>query len=95
MNEPPGARLRVPFTALTMAEYFRDEESRPVLIFIDNIYRFIQAGSEVSALLGRLPSEMGYQSTLDSEMGVLQERIPQPVGAASLLCRRFISRQMM
>jgi F-type H+-transporting ATPase subunit beta len=75
MNEPPGARLRIPYTALTMAEYFRDEESRPVLIFIDNIYRFIQAGSEVSALLGRLPSEMGYQSTLDSEMGLLQERI--------------------
>jgi len=75
MNEPPGARLRIPYTALTMAEYFRDEEQRPVLIFIDNIYRFIQAGSEVSALLGRLPSEMGYQSTLDSEMGVLQERI--------------------
>ncbi|NLZ26205.1 MAG: F0F1 ATP synthase subunit beta, partial [Chloroflexi bacterium] len=75
MNEPPGARLRIPYTALTTAEYFRDEEQRPVLIFIDNIYRFIQAGSEVSALLGRLPSEMGYQSTLDSEMGVLQERI--------------------
>ena len=75
MNEPPGARMRIPYTALTMAEYFRDEESRPVLIFIDNIYRFIQAGSEVSALLGRLPSEMGYQSTLDSEMGLLQERI--------------------
>jgi F-type H+-transporting ATPase subunit beta len=75
MNEPPGARLRVPYTALTMAEYFRDEEARPVLIFIDNIYRFIQAGSEVSALLGRLPSEMGYQSTLDSEIGLLQERI--------------------
>nr|MBP7213879.1 F0F1 ATP synthase subunit beta [Anaerolineaceae bacterium] len=75
MNEPPGARLRVPYTALTMAEYFRDEENRPVLIFIDNIYRFIQAGSEVSALLGRLPSEMGYQPTLDSEMGSLQERI--------------------
>ncbi len=75
MNEPPGARLRIPFTALTMAEYFRDEEQRPVLIFIDNIYRFIQAGSEVSALLGRLPSEMGYQSTLNSEMGMLQERI--------------------
>lgn len=75
MNEPPGARLRTPFTALTMAEYFREEEKRPVLIFIDNIYRFIQAGSEVSALLGRLPSEMGYQPTLDSEMGLLQERI--------------------
>ncbi len=75
MNEPPGARMRLPYTALTMAEYFRDKEQRPVLIFIDNIYRFIQAGSEVSALLGRLPSEMGYQSTLDSEMGTLQERI--------------------
>ena len=75
MNEPPGARLRLPYTALTMAEYFRDKEKRPVLIFIDNIFRFIQAGSEVSALLGRLPSEMGYQSTLDSEMGTLQERI--------------------
>ncbi len=75
MNEPPGARFRVPLTALTMAEYFRDMEKRPVLLFIDNIYRFIQAGSEVSALLGHLPSEMGYQATLDSEMGTLQERI--------------------
>lgn len=75
MNEPPGARLRIPYTALTMAEYFRDKEQRPVLVFIDNIYRFIQAGMEVSALLGRLPSEMGYQSTLDSEMGTMQERI--------------------
>jgi len=75
MNEPPGARLRLPFTALTMAEYFRDQEQRPVLIFIDNIFRYIQAGAEVSALLGRLPSEMGYQPTLDSEMGTLQERI--------------------
>jgi F-type H+-transporting ATPase subunit beta len=82
MNEPPGARLRTPFTALTMAEYFRDEEKRPVLIFIDNIYRFIQAGSEVSALLGRLPSEMGYQSTLDSEMGLLQERITSTASAS-------------
>ncbi|MCJ7695651.1 MAG: F0F1 ATP synthase subunit beta [Anaerolineaceae bacterium] len=75
MNEPPGARLRLPYTALTMAEYFRDKEKRSVLIFIDNIYRFIQAGAEVSALLGHLPSEMGYQSTLYSEMGTLQERI--------------------
>lgn len=75
MNEPPGARLRTPFTALTMAEYFRDFESRPVLVFIDNIFRYIQAGSEVSALLGRLPSEVGYQPTLESEMGLLQERI--------------------
>lgn len=75
MNEPPGARLRTPLTALTMAEYFRDFENRPVLVFIDNIFRYIQAGSEVSALLGRLPSEMGYQPTLESEMGALQERI--------------------
>ena len=75
MNEPPGARLRVPLTALTMAEYFRDNERRQVLLFIDNIYRYIQAGAEVSALLGRLPSAVGYQPTLDSEMGMLQERI--------------------
>jgi F-type H+-transporting ATPase subunit beta len=75
MKEPPGARLRVPLTALTMAEYFRDQEHRQVLIFIDNIFRYIQAGSEVSALLGRLPSTVGYQPTLESEMGMLQERI--------------------
>ncbi len=75
MDEPPGARLRVPLTALTMAEYFRDYERRPVLLFIDNIFRYIQAGQEVSALLGRLPSAVGYQPTLDSEMGALQERI--------------------
>jgi len=75
MNEPPGARLRTPLTALTMAEHFRDYEKRPVLVFIDNIFRYIQAGSEVSALLGRLPSEVGYQPTLESEMGALQERI--------------------
>lgn len=75
MNEPPGARLRTPLTALTMAEYFREYEKRPVLVFIDNIFRYIQAGSEVSALLGRLPSEVGYQPTLESEMGALQERI--------------------
>jgi len=75
MNEPPGARLRVPLTALTMAEHFRDYERRPVLVFIDNIFRYIQAGAEVSALLGRLPSAVGYQPTLGSEMGELQERI--------------------
>jgi F-type H+-transporting ATPase subunit beta len=75
MKEPPGARLRVALTALTMAEYFRDYERRPVLLFIDNIFRYIQAGAEVSALLGRLPSAVGYQPTLDSEMGKLQERI--------------------
>lgn len=75
MNEPPGARLRVALTALTMAEYFRDEEGQDVLLFIDNIYRFTQAGSEVSALLGRMPSAVGYQPTLATEMGQLQERI--------------------
>jgi F-type H+-transporting ATPase subunit beta len=74
MNEPPGARLRVGLTAMTMAEYFRDE-GRDVLLFIDNIFRFVQAGSEVSALLGRLPSQVGYQPTLGTEMGELQERI--------------------
>jgi F-type H+-transporting ATPase subunit beta len=75
MKEPPGARLRVPLTALTMAEYFRDQERRQVLVFVDNIFRYVQAGAEVSALLGRLPSAVGYQPTLDTEMGELQERI--------------------
>ena len=75
MNEPPGARLRVGLSGLTMAEYFRDEEGQDVLIFIDNIFRFVQAGSEVSALLGRMPSAVGYQPTLGTEMGALQERI--------------------
>ena len=75
MNEPPGARLRVGLTGLTIAEYFRDEEGRDVLLFIDNIFRFTQAGSEVSALLGRMPSAVGYQPNLSSEMGELQERI--------------------
>ncbi|MCR8660467.1 F0F1 ATP synthase subunit beta [Paenibacillus endoradicis] len=75
MNEPPGARLRVALTGLTMAEYFRDNEGKDVLLFIDNIFRFTQAGSEVSALLGRMPSAVGYQPTLATEMGQLQERI--------------------
>lgn len=75
MNEPPGARMRVAETGLTMAEYFRDQEHRNVLLFIDNIFRFSQAGSEVSALLGRMPSAVGYQPTLQTEMGALQERI--------------------
>ena len=75
MNEPPGARMRVAEAGLTMAEYFRDEEHRDVLLFIDNIFRFVQAGSEVSALLGRLPSAVGYQPTLATELGELQERI--------------------
>ena len=75
MTEPPGARLRVGLTGLTVAEYFRDEEGQDVLLFIDNIFRFTQAGSEVSALLGRMPSAVGYQPNLATEMGELQERI--------------------
>ncbi len=75
MNEPPGARLRVGLTGVTIAEYFRDEENQDVLLFVDNIFRFVQAGSEVSALLGRMPSAVGYQPTLGTEMGGLQERI--------------------
>src|SRR5690606_30550763 len=75
MNEPPGARLRVALSALSMAEYFRDEKNQDVLLFVDNIFRFSQAGAEVSALLGRTPSAVGYQPTLATEMGNLQERI--------------------
>src|SRR5699024_1281372 len=75
MNEPPGARMRVGLTGLTMEEYFRDQGGKDVLLFIDNIFRFTQAGSEVSALLGRMPSAVGYQPTLQTEMGALQERI--------------------
>src|SRR5438477_9046526 len=75
MTEPPGSRLRVGLTGVTAAEYFRDEEGQDVLLFIDNIFRFTQAGSEVSALLGRMPSAVGYQPTLGTEMGALQERI--------------------
>ena len=75
MNEPPGARARVALTGLSVAEYFRDVEGKDVLLFIDNIFRFTQAGSEVSALLGRIPSAVGYQPTLATEMGNLQERI--------------------
>jgi F-type H+-transporting ATPase subunit beta len=75
MNEPPGSRMRVALAGLTMAEYFRDEENQDVLLFIDNIFRFVQAGSEVSALLGRIPSAVGYQPTLANELGALQERI--------------------
>ena len=78
MNEPPGARMRVGLTALTMAEYFRDVNNQDVLLFVDNIFRFVQAGSEVSALLGRMPSAVGYQPTLSTEMGSLQERITSP-----------------
>ena len=78
MNEPPGARARVALSALSVAEYFRDEENQDVLLFIDNIFRFTQAGAEVSALLGRIPSAVGYQPTLATEMGELQERITRP-----------------
>src|SRR5436190_3324276 len=80
MDEPPGVRLRIGLAALTMAEYFRDEMKQDVLVFVDNIFRFTQAGSEVSTLLGRMPSAVGYQPTLADEMGVLQERITSTKG---------------
>ena len=80
MDEPPGVRLRVALSALTMAEYFRDVQQQDVLLFIDNIFRFVQAGSEVSTLLGRMPSAVGYQPTLADEMGELQERITSTRG---------------
>jgi len=79
MNEPPGIRLRTPFTALTIAEYFRDQKEMDVLVFIDNIFRYIQAGAELSALLGRTPSAVGYQSTLSSEVGMIEERIQSTI----------------
>ena len=82
MNEPPGARFRAALTALTMAEYFRDQEGRDVLLFIDNVFRYVQAGSEVSALLGRFPSAVGYQPTLATELGELEERITSTVGGS-------------
>ena len=85
MNEPPGARMRVALTGLTMAEYFRDQEKQNVLLFIDNIFRYVQAGSEVSALMGRLPSAVGYQPTLANEMGALQERITSTKNGSCLL----------
>ena len=92
MNEPPGARLRVGLSGLTMAEYFRDQ-GQDVLLFIDNIFRFVQAGSEVSALLGRMPSAVGYQPTLATEMGQLQERITSTRRARSPRCRRSTCRR--
>jgi F-type H+-transporting ATPase subunit beta len=79
MNEPPGIRMRTPFTALTIAEYFRDEKEKDVLVFIDNIFRYIQAGAELSALMGRTPSAVGYQSTLASEVGMIEERIQSTI----------------
>ena len=89
MNEPPGARMRVALSGLTMAEYFRDVEHQDVLLFIDNIFRFTQAGSEVSALLGRMPSAVGYQPTLANEMGALQERIAS-TKQGSITCDRIV-----
>ena len=83
MNEPPGARMRVALTGLTMAEYFRDREKQNVLLFIDNIFRYVQAGSEVSALMGRMPSAVGYQPTLANELGALQERLTDPATATT------------
>ena len=91
MDEPPGTRLRVALSALTMAEYFRDVQKQDMLLFIDNIFRFTQAGSEVSTLLGRMPSAVGYQPTLADEMGELQERITSTRAARSPRCRRSTS----
>ena len=89
MNEPPGARMRVALSGLTMAEYFRDEKNQDVLLFVDNIFRFSQAGAEVSALLGRSPS-VGYQPTLSQEMGNLQERITSTKKVLLLLSKQFM-----
>jgi F-type H+-transporting ATPase subunit beta len=89
MNESAGVRMRVPLTGLTMAEYFRDVKNKDVLLFIDNIFRFIQAGSEVSALLGRVPSAVGYQPTLANEVGALQERITSTRKGSSPLSGRL------
>ena len=89
MNEPPGARARVALSALTVAEYFRDEEGLDMLMFVDNLFRFTQAGSEVSALLGRIPSAVGYQPTLATEMGALRSELHRLARAPLPLCRRF------
>jgi F-type H+-transporting ATPase subunit beta len=89
MNEPPGARLRVALSALSMAEYFRDEKNQDVLFFVDNVFRFSQAGSEVSALLGRTPSAVGYQPTLAAEMGACRNASPPPRRVPSPPSRPF------
>ena len=94
MNEPPGARMRVALTGLTMAEYFRDKEQKDTLLFVDNIFRFTQAGSEVSALLGRMPSAVGYQPTLANEMGQLQEELLQLKMVLLLQFKLFMYLQM-
>lgn len=95
MNEPPGARMRVAETGLTMAEYFRDVQHQDVLLFIDNIFRFVQAGSEVSALLGRMPSAVGYQPTLATDVGALQERIASTKTDLLPRYRQFMCLQMI
>lgn len=95
MNEPPGARMRVALTGLTMAEYFQDVAGQDVLLFIDNIFRFIQAGSEVSALLGRMPSAVGYQPTLTTDVGVLQERITSIKRVQSRQYKQFMYQPMI
>ena len=92
MNEPPGARARVALTALTLAEYFRDDEGRDVLLFLDNIFRFTQANSEVSTLLGRMPSAVGYQPTLSTDLGELQERITTTHKGSITRSKRFTFR---
>ena len=95
MNEPPGARARVALTGLTLAEYFRDEEGQDVLLFVDNIFRFTQAGSEVSALLGRIPSAVGYQPTLSTDMGALQKELLQLTKVLLLPFKLFMFLQMI
>jgi len=95
MNEPPGARLRVGLTGLTVAEYFRDEEGRDVLLFIDNIFRFTQAGSEVSALLGRMPSAVGYQPNLATEMVLCRKELLLPIKVQLHQFRLFMFLQMI
>ena len=95
MNEPPGARARVALTGLTIAEYFRDEEGQDVLLFIDNIFRFTQAGSEVSALLGRIPSAVGYQPTLATDMGLCKNVLPPPRKVPSPLSKLSMSQLMI
>lgn len=94
MNEPPGARMRVALTGLTMAEYFRDKQGQDVLLFVDNIFRFVQAGSEVSALLGRMPSAVGYQPTLAADIGELQERITSTKTGSITSFRLYMYRPM-
>ena len=95
MNEPPGARARVALTGLTLAEYFRDEEGQDVLLFVDNIFRFTQAGSEVSALLGRIPSAVGYQPTLSTDMELYRKELLQQIRVQLRPFRLYMFQQMI